>query len=281
VIKDTPSEDVPEINGDHRLTFAERLTYLGQNAWRNIRAKSSTIRTTFYCPENVSEVSIAASPSRTQTMLFLEEMLNDIVPAKEVRVLEVGCGSGFISDVFAANGYSGEYIGIDIQDRAREKFSYPDAFRRTFVIADAHTFASKSSFDVFFSFSALEHIPNDTKLLNHLDTMLNDGGVHLHIVPAGWSLPVYLWHGYRQYTLSDIEQRFGREDIQVYALGGMLSFLLHFIFITLLETLLRIPARNWFRGLYVILLRRCLRWDRFVPFAPVSFVIHKTKTETP
>ena len=182
-----------------------------------------------------------------------------------------------MSDVFAENGLSGEYIGIEIHDRSKKSFTHPDAFQRTFIEADAHTFRSDDQFDLLFSFSALEHIPEDGKLLDHLDGFLKDTGAHLHIVPAGWGLPVYLWHGFRQYTLGDIEDRFENENVKVYALGGLFSCLLHLIFITVLEMRLRLPVRKWFRGLYMMLLRFSLRADRFLPIAPVAYVVHKTK----
>ncbi|MEG3619655.1 class I SAM-dependent methyltransferase [Magnetovibrio sp. PR-2] len=267
-----------EISGDGRLTFGERLAYLRRNAWRNLRAKRSSLRAVFYRPEGVSQITTPSSPSRAQTMAFLEHRLKDMVPEKGARILDIGCGSGFMSDVFAECGLTGDYTGIDIQDRVRETFAHPEAFDRTFIEADAHTFETDQSFDLLFSFSALEHIPDDGKLLQHLDGMLKETGAHLHIVPAGWGLPVYLWHGFRQYTLGDIEDRFGRENVNVYALGGVFSFLLHFIFITVFEMILRVPVRKWFRSLYLVLLRFSLRADRFVPVAPVAYVVHKTKS---
>jgi len=100
----------------------------------------------------------------------------------------------------------------------------------------------------------------------------------MHIIPGAWSLPLYLWHGFRQYTLGDIEDRFGSENLKIYALGGIFSFLLHFIFITGLEMVLRIPVRKVLHKLYMTMLRTCLRLDRLLPFAPTAYVVCKTKT---
>ncbi|MBL4747416.1 MAG: class I SAM-dependent methyltransferase [Magnetovibrio sp.] len=217
-----------------------------------------------------------ASPSRSLTLSFLNQALNNIIPVGNIRVLDIGCGSGFISDVLARSGYQGVYTGLDIADRFRESVTEADAFERSFINADAHTFTSDIAYDVVFSFSALEHIPDDAVLINHLNSVVKDNGVHLHIVPSAWGLPLYLWHGLRQYTLSDIEDRFGTQNLKVYALGGAFSFLLHFTFITILEMLLRLSVRKKFCKFYMLMHRMCLRLDRILPFAPSAYVVIKT-----
>lgn len=266
-----------EISGDGRMTIGERLTYLFRNAARNIRLKPHSIQLEAYHPDTITDAMAVASPSRALTLSFLHQELPNIVPVGTVRILDVGCGSGFMSDTFASGGYRGTYTGIDIGNRFRDNVTHPDAFERTFINADAHTFTSDEPFDLIFSFSALEHIPDDHLLIDHLGSVLKDGGLHMHIIPGAWSLPLYLWHGFRQYTLGDIEDRFGSENLKVYALGGVFSFLLHLIFITGPEMLLRIPTRKVFRRLYMAFLRTCLRLDRVVPLAPAAYVICKTK----
>ena len=63
----------------------------------------------------------------------------------------------------------------------------------------------------------------------------------VHFVSSGWALPLYLWHGYRQYPLKSLRERFDPERTEIYRLGGAASYLLHFIVITLGEMLLRPP----------------------------------------
>jgi len=272
------SPSVREISGDGHMTITNRLRYLGRNAMRNMRPRHRTVRATSYHPAAISDAMALASPSRALTLSFLETKLSDVQPKTNLRVLDIGCGSGFMSDTLAALGYQGVYTGIDIGDRFRTNVAYPDAFERTFVNADAHTFTSDTPYDLIISFSALEHIPDDHKLIAHLDMVLSEDGAHLHIVPAAWGLPLYLWHGFRQYSLADIEQRFGGSDLKVYALGGLFSFMLHFCFITVLEMLLRLPVRKKLQGPYMALHRACLRLDRLVPIAPAAYVICKHAT---
>ena len=276
-MKPDASDPGLEISGDGHMSVTDRLRYLYRNALRNMRPRRHSIRAETYHPRTMTDAMAMASPSRALTLSFLETKLPTVQPHTTVRVLDVGCGSGFMSDTLAALGYGGVYTGIDIGDRFRTNVAHPDAFERTFVNADAHTFETDEPYDLILSFSALEHIPDDQKLIAHLDTILAENGAHLHIVPAAWGLPLYLWHGFRQYSLADIEQRFGSSGLKVYALGGFFSFMLHFIFITVLEMLLRLPARKALRRPYMALHRACLRLDRFVPLVPSAYVVCKTK----
>lgn len=267
-----------EISGDGKMSGADRLRYLWRNALRNMTARRHSICAEPYHPSAITDAMAMASPSRALTLSFFETQLSSVLPRTTVRVLDIGCGSGFMSDTLAALGYGGVYTGIDIGDRFRTNVAYPEAFQRSFVNADAHTFEAEAPYDLIISFSALEHIPDDQKLIAHLDTALSEDGAHLHIVPATWGLPLYLWHGFRQYSLAGIEQRFGGRGLKVYALGGLFSFMLHFTVITVLEMLLRLPARKTLGRRYMALHRACLRLDRFAPLAPSAYIICKTKS---
>lgn len=267
------SSPAREISGDGHMSVADRFRYLWRNALRNMRPRRRTLRAEAYHPDTITDAWAMASPSRALTLSFLETTLSAVQPKTNLRVLDIGCGSGFMSDTLAALGYQGVYTGIDIGDRFHTNVAHPDAFQRNFVNADAHTFQADEPYDLIISFSALEHIPEDPKLIAHLDTVLSEDGTHLHIVPTAWGLPLYLWHGFRQYSLADIEQRFGATDVRVYALGGLFSFVLHFTFITVMEMLLRVPVRKRLPGLYKSLHRACLRLDQIAPIAPAAYVI--------
>ena len=274
-----PQEQLRQpINGDERLTISERLSYLLQNTRRNLFSGRSAIRAHPFYNTNISGSLLAASPSRAMSEAFLSDQLQMLTPKRDLRILDIGCGSGRISDVFAAAGYTGQYTGIDIGNRFSKTVQHPEAFQRDFIKTDALNFKPDHDFDLIFSFSALEHIQDDTHLVIAMDNILSVGGAQLHIVPTAWGLPVYLWHGYRQYTLADIEQRFSSHGVSVFALGGAFSFLLHLFFITILEMLLHIPSRKWFRGIYMGLHRMCLKLDRLLPFAPTAYAIYKPKS---
>ena len=123
------------------------------------------------------------------------------------------------------------------------------------------------------SISALEHIPDDRVLLARAAGWLKPGGWQVHLVPSGWGLAVYLWHGFRQYTLDRVAQRFASDQLRVYRLGGLFSLAVHLLAITLAEVVLRLPLRGRLRGLYIALRDHALRWDRFLPVCCSTYAV--------
>ena len=110
-------------------------------------------------------------------------------------------------------------------------------------------------------------------LLDRLDGMLSPGGLQVHIVPAPAALLLYLWHGYRQYGVAALADRFRARGARVFALGGAASWLLHFLWITLPETVLRARLRRAFPRAYTTLLRLAFRLDGRLPSCPLGYAV--------
>lgn len=259
-----------ELSGDVRLTPGQRLAWLAANAGRNLRAGRAALRA------EAAEVALPAfgavpsSPARALTDAFLLSVLPRLLPQRPLNVLEVGCGSGSFCALLSRLGFTGTYTGLDIGNRFNP--APVPGFIKHFVQQDALTFEGEGAYDLIYSNSALEHIPAEQDLAGRLGARLAPGGVQLHIVPAPWALPLYLWHGYRQYPLAALAARFDPARTKVYRLGGPVAFLVHFLCITLLETLLRVPFRRALPGVYRALLRTC-RVDRVFGQRPAIFYV--------
>ena len=227
-----------------------------------------------YFGASPSDANGCPSPGRLLTELHLRRFLPAALPVGQVRVLDIGCGSGRLCQILAELGYSGEYVGLDVQDCFGAE-TVP-GFERRLVLGDAHQFdAHDSRFDLIVSMSALEHIPEERRLLDRLPSMMSPQGVELHYVPSGWGLLVYLWHGYRQYPLRYMPEAFGDRGVQIFALGGLFSFGLHFTLITVTEMLLRLPVRRRLPWLYTWLLRAVVASDRHARVCPTMFAISR------
>jgi SAM-dependent methyltransferase len=269
-----------EICGDGRMRPLDRLRYLLLNARRNMFAGNTLLRAAPFCAPRTMLTAGDVSPGRALTEAFLLQQLPKLLPPGPIRVLDIGCGQGHLPQLLAAAGYSGEYVGLDIDDRFDRAFSAP-GFSRSFVRGDAHAFKSDSAFELIISISALEHIPDDAALIRRLPDLLTPRGLQLHIVPAGWALPSYLWHGYRQYTLPSLERRFGSKGVAVYALGGLAGLLLHIVMITLPELLLRLPMRRWLPNAYRAMLDAALRADQRLAVAASFHAITRRNIAEP
>lgn len=269
-----------EISGDGRLSVGERVRYLLLNLRRNLgwaAALGSAPR--FTTPRHPATPG-QASPGRALTEAWIRQRLPRLLdPANSVSILEIGCGSGRMARILAEMGFRGAYHGIDIGDRFDT--APIEGLATRFTQSDIHAFdPGDQRFDLILSVSALEHIPEDTVLLGRTADWLAPDGVEVHIVPSGWSLFVYLWHGYRQYSLARIAQVFRGRDEAVEPLGGIFSFVLHFLFITVGEILIPLNLRKRSGSAYGNLLDLALRLDHFLPWTPVMHVMRRRGPES-
>jgi 2-polyprenyl-3-methyl-5-hydroxy-6-metoxy-1,4-benzoquinol methylase len=263
-----------ELCGDIQLSPADRLRYLMRNVWANIRTVGRGPDSRIFVPDLVRAQDIEAgqSPGRLLTELLFEAQLPRLISPRELRVIEIGCGSGSMVHRLARLGYRGRYTGVDINDRFRRDHPAGFPFAIAYHQIDAHAFAPSDTIDLMLSVSTLEHIPHDTALIQRLPSMFNPGGVEVHVVPSGASLMVYLWHGFRQYTPATLVMKFGRE-IELIRLGGLGSYLLHLVFITIPDLFFRRSWRKRAPRLYRKLLLGALRIDRLLPFFPLAYVV--------
>ncbi len=259
-----------ELSGDDRLDIRQRLAYLVTNLRRNLRLGPG-LRVVPYTSRRTEISGDTASPGRILTDAFIAHQLPTILAPRPVKVLEIGCGSGSLCAKLADLGYRGTYVGVDVQDR----FNHAEVpgFDRRFILGDAHAFAETGPFDLVVSVSALEHIPDDGRLINALPGLVAAGGIELHIVPSGLGLPAYLWHGYRQYTSVSLRERFGADGVTVYGFGGLPSFLAHFLLITCGEMLSRLKVRQRFPKAYARLVDLTLRADAVIPWGPTMYAV--------
>lgn len=124
------------------------------------------------------------------------------------------------------------------------------------------------------SVTVLEHVDRDKDLIRKFGGFLKPRGTQLHIAPAAAALPIYLWHGYRQYTPRDLVERFGT-DAEIVQLGGAGSLLVHLLWITIPELLLRIPARKLAPRAYAATVLGGFKLDRLLPIFPTALAVFK------
>jgi SAM-dependent methyltransferase len=263
-----------EICGDIRLSVADRLRYLVRNAYRNLSHVRLAPVSRPFQPDLTCALAAAAgqSPGRLLTELFLEAELPRLMPRRELTALELGCGSGSMAVRLAGLGYTGSYTGIDIKDRANRGALRNLPLRAHVIVIDAHVFSPPEKIDLMLSVSTLEHIPDDARLIARLPDFFKPGGLELHVVPSGASLALYLWHGFRQYTVASLIEKFG-PTIEIVRIGGFASYLVHLGFITLPDLLLRRSIRKAAPSLYRRALAASLRLDRLTPFFPCAYAV--------
>ena len=182
------------------------------------------------------------SPSRWYCLKYLEMNLPYIN-----NMLDIGCGQG---DYY---NYVTEIIGKDINYKGLDVFQSPSwnniqntnvQFEK-FDLINQDPFAIYKQYEVIFSQSVLEHIPNDISIFREsINNLVNSSQakVVIHFIPAASTLITYPFHGYRQYTIKSINKMLAGIDrknliIKINTLGGLADYILHLILITLPESI--------------------------------------------
>jgi 2-polyprenyl-3-methyl-5-hydroxy-6-metoxy-1,4-benzoquinol methylase len=272
----TRTADTSEINGDVPMPMARRFRYIVRNVLRNVRFTANPVAMKKWVlpRKTLGDLDIRTpSPARVLAEAFVVHELPRLIAPRRIRVLDIGCGSGRMSDLLGKAGFTGHFVGVDLQNRFAGDRWQDGPFTTEFIEGDAHDLKLPPGFDLIISNSALEHIPDDGRLIARLQTLLVPDGLQVHLVPSTWALFLYLWHGFRQYGRAAIAARFPGPPPLVYRLGGTACFLVHFMLITIPEVLLRQSLRKRLPRVYAAVLRGALRVDHLVPFMPSGYVI--------
>lgn len=226
--------------------------------------------TKYFSPKKIKEKH--ASPGRIYADMFLYEKLEEIIPQKEIKVLDIGCGSGYVRKIFSELGYKINYTGVDVKKHSDFEKYNQYAITSELIESKIEDFQTDKKFDLVFSICALEHIKDDISAVSKTWKFLKPKGIQIHIVPTFWSLFLYLWHGYRQYTPALLEKMFKEKDFRMYRLGGLFSFFLHLLFITIPEILLGTAKARKF-GVYSKLVNISNKLDYFFPILPSFYAV--------
>lgn len=220
-----------EISGDRLSNKKDRFFYLCYNLIRGIKGYACNIRSEYWHPNKLEDGK--GSPGRKYLNQFLLQELLKIIQIREVDVLDVGCGSGYVRTILTDLGYQGYYTGIDIYRHKDFDKHETYSFKSILVESKIENFKTDKKFNLILSNSTLEHIENDALAISKCNYLLKPGCSQIHIIPSFWSLFLYLWHGYRQYNPKRIKILFIHKQYKVYRLGGLFSFFLHLFFITI------------------------------------------------
>jgi 2-polyprenyl-3-methyl-5-hydroxy-6-metoxy-1,4-benzoquinol methylase len=106
---------------------------------------------------------------------------------KDIRVLEVGCGTGNISVPLASLGYS--VVGTDLDQKSIQYLTSLNVFKNArFEVydVDLNPYTSHERFDVVILSEVLEHLRNPVRGLDHVSSVLREGGLLLLTTPNGF-----------------------------------------------------------------------------------------------
>jgi len=109
-----------------------------------------------------------------------------LLPPPPARVLDCGCGAGWLSYWLARRGY--EVVGTDVSAEAialaRSNPPFRDGPLPSFQVADSEALVFDAEFDAVIFFDSLHHSINDAAVLRSAYRALRSGGVCIALEPG-------------------------------------------------------------------------------------------------
>ena len=156
------------------------------------------------------------------------------------RILDIGCGDGFIAELFSKR-LSAKPYGLEISRDAVEEARKRGVDAEVFDVSEKGLPYDNDFFDVIFCGDIIEHIYDTESLLENLRTVLKPGGSLIATVPnvaswynrgflmIGW-LPTWVESASRVYTGNPFMKE-GVGHIRAYTKKSLHELLKHFGFI--------------------------------------------------
>ena len=116
---------ISQLNGDKHLCAFDKIKYFSLNFYYYVTSNFFLNKhdVSHFVIRDKSVVKHQTSPMRN----YIDAYLNDYLikfKNKNIRILDIGCGSGYVYEKLVQNKISGQYIGVDIhKDENFDKFT--------------------------------------------------------------------------------------------------------------------------------------------------------------
>jgi SAM-dependent methyltransferase len=245
-------------NADFPMRGSDKLMYFVANLWSNLMTRfgNKKINLVKFTPSqtvienHVEALESIISPSRILCNIFWENLDWDWIKAqlaRELRVVEVGCGSGRYGEKLKRSAGITSYLGIDIEPHEQWKINSSNEF--DFQIGSYENFLSLvHGQNLIITQSAIEHFEQDILFFNLVREYAESCDfpvIAIHLFPSPACLPTMLLHGIRQYNRRSIAKLVkvsgNTQCRKLYVLGGFRTNFFHFFDLTLRSLVLRKP----------------------------------------
>lgn len=112
--------------------------------------------------------------------------LFSLLPPPPARVLDCGCGTGWLSYFLARRGYDvvGTDVSCDAIELAQANPPFRDGPAPVFMVADSEALSFNAEFDAVVFFDSLHHAIDESEALSSAHRALKRGGVCIALEPG-------------------------------------------------------------------------------------------------
>lgn len=276
------STSIHSFNADRGLNFFEKFAYLFLNWVNNLFPYSNIdkrIQFKDFYPANLDQEWSKTYPDSSAARKFSDLFWRTLPWEKierelgEIHIFDTGCGQGNygirISD--GSEGRVASYTGIDAKRRAnwgKLEAEHPNFHFIESRANDILPLVPKET-TLFVTQSAIEHFDEDLAFFEQIREYMKKSGkkvMQIHLFPARATLPLYLFHGLRQYTprtISKITRLFSDGmEFSLYGLGGRASKKLQWKYFTWPVLIARKYTKPTFNvSIYEPQLRKAVDYD--------------------
>jgi len=255
------STSIHNLNADKGLNFFEKILYLFLNLVNNLFPYTNVdnrieIRA-YRDPKWKSELKNtyeSSSVGRRLSDLFWRTLPWGKIKEElgEIHVFDTGCGQGNYSTRLqsASGGRITSYTGIDAKSRSNWDKLESENPNFKFIESNSSDITNLIPKDtnLFVTQSAIEHFDEDLKFFEQIRDFIDKSDkpiIQIHNFPAKAILPLYLFHGVRQYTprnISKITKLFENSQFYLYGLSGNSGKILQWKYFTWPQLILKKEA---------------------------------------
>jgi SAM-dependent methyltransferase len=141
----------------------------------------------------------------------------NLLPAPPAKLLDVGVGSGWTSELFSMRGY--EVLGLNISPDMIELANKRSGLAK-FSVCDYESGPIPGGFDIAFIYDALHHAEDEMSVLQNIYNALSDDGILVTIEPgAGHSITEDSLEVMRKYGTTEKDMPFVHQKMLMQRAG--------------------------------------------------------------
>jgi 2-polyprenyl-3-methyl-5-hydroxy-6-metoxy-1,4-benzoquinol methylase len=167
--------------------------------------------------------SLHFNQMRNEPDLEYERIVPLIIPDKDLKILDIGCGEGLVANLIKKN--TNEVTGMDVVDKYQKFLKYR---KINFVKHDAEEFPypfPSEEFDVIILLSVLEHLYRPDKCLEEVRRILKKDGIVIICVP-NYASAMFTWSNLLGKSFHPVgDEYFFYSHIKYFTYSSMLELL--------------------------------------------------------